>query len=357
MPVRGRAAVRWAAATWILSTLACGRSREVPREAEAAGRVTLDGTEWVVASLGGRPRLDGSNVTLTFAGETAGGYGGCNWYGGRYTVSGASVQIGEIESTARACGSPPGVGQQEERFYRTLRQVASYRVIDGRLEMLSRTSEVLLVLTPRARAAMDPAQLVGTRWRLRSVNDTLQGPDSPITLDLAAAGIGGFAGCRGYSGTYQARGDAINVTSIAMAATECDKGDAALLREGRFTTDLSEASHYRLSTDSLVIVTAPGHRLVFAAVPRLDQVVGDWEKPEETLPPIALTLRRDGDAMRARLRLSGSESSGRAVLEGTVLRLDLEGRPRQITGELVSLTELRLLLDPAAAPYRLVKKP
>jgi heat shock protein HslJ len=112
---------------------------------------------------------------------------------------------------------------------------------------------------------MNPVHLVGTSWRLRSVNDTAHGADSLITLNLTATQISGFAGCRAYTGTYQARSDEIRVTSISMAATECDQGEAALLREGRFTTDLSEASYYRMAVDSLEIVTAPGRRLAFSA--------------------------------------------------------------------------------------------
>ena len=109
----------------------------------------------------------------------------------------------------------------------------------------------------------DPASLVGTSWRLLSVGDTAQTASPPATLTLAAGEIGGFAGCREYTGTYQARGDELRVTSISMRSTECGRGEAALLREGRFTGDLSESSNYRLSGDTLEVLTFPGRRLVF----------------------------------------------------------------------------------------------
>jgi heat shock protein HslJ len=124
---------------------------------------------------------------------------------------------------------------------------------------------VSLTLVPRVRSAMNPADLVGTRWRLRSVNDTMQSGDSAITLQLTARTMSGFAGCRAYTGTYQAEGDKIGFPSISMTETECNKGEAALLREERFTTDLSEAAHYRLGATELEIATAPGRKLVFVA--------------------------------------------------------------------------------------------
>ena len=176
----------------------------------------------------------------------------------------SSFEIRAPESTARGCETPAGVGQQEETFYQTLQQIAKHRVVDTRMEMMNRANEVVLVLTPRARFAMNPADLMGTRWPLRSVNDTIRASDSLLTLNLTAAEISGFAGCRAYTGTYRAHGDEVGVTSITMASTECPKGRASLLREGQFTTDLSEASYYRLRGDSLELVTAPGRRLVFS---------------------------------------------------------------------------------------------
>jgi heat shock protein HslJ len=248
----------WLAAA-LLAAIACG-----PRVAPAPPP-PLAGSEWVVAALGGAPVIAGTNVTLRFSGGGAGGYGGCNWYGGRYTRADSALDIAEIASTARGCLRPAGVEEQEQRLFRILERVASYRVAGGRLLLADSAGDVLLEAAERERAAMDPAGLVGTRWRLHAVGDTVQRTDPAITLDLTATEISGFGGCRGYDGTYVARGDEIGVTSIAMRDTECDAGEAANLREGQFTTDLSEAANYRVSADSLVLLTVSGRRLVFAA--------------------------------------------------------------------------------------------
>ena len=43
---------------------------------------------------------------------------------------------------------------------------------------------------------------------------------------------------------------------------------------------------------------------------------GQWEKRESTLPPVSLTIQREGSEMSATLRLSGIEDRGRVTLDG-----------------------------------------
>ena len=273
----------------IITVLACSRSGDTGSSGTPAGNPPLAGSQWIVSELNGRPVISGSNITLHFSAETLGGYGSCNWYGARYTTAGSTIRIDGPESTMRGCGTPSGIGEQEAAYFRALRDVASHRVAGGRLELMNDAGDVVIRLAPRQRWAMNPADLTGTRWRLRSVNDAVLPSDSSLTLDLTASDVSGFAGCRRYTGTYGATGDELRVTSLTMTAAECDSGRVALLREGEFTTDLSEATYYHLSSDSLVLVTTPGRRLVF--VPRR------WDE----LPPPSwrVVARRDGKVLLA----------------------------------------------------------
>jgi hypothetical protein len=91
-----------------------------------------------------------------------------------------------------------------------------------------------------------------------------------------------------------------------------------------------------------------------SASPGVEDITGDWEKQEQTLPPIHLSLWLERDTLRARLRLSGSDLTGTARLTGRELRLDLSGRAEQITGTLVSASELELRFG-EREPYRLQK--
>src|SRR5262245_31309726 len=84
-------------------------------------------------------------------------------------------------------------------------------------------------------------------------------------------------------------------------------------------------------------------------------IVGDWAKMDNSLPPVNLSITRDGAALHARLRLSGVEANGTATVDGRRLTLALQGRAEAMLGEVVSDTQLDLQLAPGAS-YRLQKQ-
>lgn len=92
------------------------------------------------------------------------------------------------------------------------------------------------------------------------------------------------------------------------------------------------------------------------AAPDAEQLTGDWEKEEQTLPPIHLRLWLERDTLRARLRLSGSESFGTGTFDGRTLRLELSGRAGPIVAELISANEFELRFADGTAAYRLKRK-
>ena len=84
-------------------------------------------------------------------------------------------------------------------------------------------------------------------------------------------------------------------------------------------------------------------------------IVGEWLKMDKALPPVNLSITRDGPGLHARLRLSGIEANGTATVDGSHLTLVLQGRTEAMLGEVVSDTELDLQLAPGAT-YRLQKQ-
>lgn len=89
--------------------------------------------------------------------------------------------------------------------------------------------------------------------------------------------------------------------------------------------------------------------------PTTDEILGDWQKQDDKLPPISLTLTRQGEVVRARLRLSGVEAHGTATVDRRTLRVALPGRP-ELTGEFVSSSELTLRFEAAGRAYLLTKR-
>lgn len=97
----------------------------------SAGNPLAD-TEWMLTSFGvgnvGNPLIAGTTITLKFGSDgRVGGSGGCNSFGGNYSVSGNTVSISRVISTRRACVNA-GMNQQEQRFLRALESVETFRL-------------------------------------------------------------------------------------------------------------------------------------------------------------------------------------------------------------------------------------
>ncbi len=93
-----------------------------------------------------------------------------------------------------------------------------------------------------------------------------------------------------------------------------------------------------------------------SSAPAADTLVGSWQKDDTSLPPITLTVSREGSDLRARLRLSGTESNGVIVRDGTHIIITLEGSRGILTGELLSASDLELSLPAAGSSYKLHKQ-
>lgn len=92
----------------------------------------LTGTSWVLVSLDGNTQvgeaLGGQAVTLMFTGNTeVGGSGGCNSFGGQYSVSGNSIAFSEIVSTLMAC-TGAGIGDVEAAYFSALNSANRYEI-------------------------------------------------------------------------------------------------------------------------------------------------------------------------------------------------------------------------------------
>jgi heat shock protein HslJ len=93
----------------------------------------LAGTSWRLVSLDGNTQLGtaigGQDVTLVFdANGSAGGSGGCNSYGGRYsTGANGSISFSDIVSTLMAC-MDSGIMDVEAAFFEALSAADHYEI-------------------------------------------------------------------------------------------------------------------------------------------------------------------------------------------------------------------------------------
>ena len=232
----------------------------------AAREVDLEGTDWTLVELNGAALMPGTNITLSFDEENAGGFAGCNAYGGSYEAGGdGALSIGLMQRTAQACLEPEGVMEQEDAYLAALQDVAAYRVTGDRLELEDGAGESLLAFVQKLKADMDPGDLPNTEWRLVSLNGASPVEGSAITMAFSDGGkASGLAGCREYAVTYEASGDQIGFPFISMSGDDACLADEALYRqEGAFTDALTWTTNYRLGEGRLEIETARGELLVF----------------------------------------------------------------------------------------------
>jgi len=223
----------------------------------------LEATEWILARLDGHGLVTQTNITLDFTDEIAGGYAGCNWYGGAYAAISGALSFIEVAQTERLCQDPSGVMAQEAQYLEAFLQVRGYQVVDDRLELKNADDEVLLVYERREELPLDPQDLIDTQWLLESWNGIPPLTGTHFTLAFQDGTASGYAGCRNFEVTYQAEGDDLRVTSLSMTETTASCSPQQWAQEGRYTTALSETRNFRLNGNRLDLLTVGGDVLVF----------------------------------------------------------------------------------------------
>jgi putative lipoprotein len=129
----------------------------VRRVAEPVNREgpALEGTVWVLQTLGGEPAPAGANgksVDFQLLAEESrvGGFSGCNRYTGSYEREGASGQgsplrFGPLAGTMMACEQG---GELEQRYLKALASVTAFR-LDGDVLSLLAGGDVVATFQPR----------------------------------------------------------------------------------------------------------------------------------------------------------------------------------------------------------------
>ena len=226
-------------------------------QAPAAQLPPLDGTEWVLAGLPGRTLVGDSSVTLQFAGDRVTGSDGCNRYSGGYSVKGAVLTVGpQLAATQMAC--PPEVMAQAQAFVSALTAARSYRVKDGRLELLSADGATRATLTAQPRA------LAGTAWHVTGINNGRGGvasvvKDSSVTMAFGPDGVAsGSAGCNQYTTRFQTAGPQLTFAQPAVTRKMCARPDGVMEQEQQFLSALATVTSARREGDRLELRTASG---------------------------------------------------------------------------------------------------
>ena len=226
--------------------------------------VDLEGSKWVLTSLEGKGLLPGTRITLEFQEGKAGGFTGCNSYGGSYSTGrGNSLELKEVAITLQACLEPEGVMDQEQVYTSNLFKAAFFQLEEDQLELLDSDKNVLLVYTRQQAHNGDPAALPGTTWKLISLRGADPVTGSLIWLAFDDTTYSGFAGCRHFSGTYEAGTDNLGFPFLEMKEIHCFAPQAIREQEDTFTNMLSTSDTFSLAENHLEIFALDGSSMVF----------------------------------------------------------------------------------------------
>jgi heat shock protein HslJ len=229
----------------------------------------LKDTEWLLSSLYGRGPMADSRITLNLGAQGFNGFAGCNDYGGEYEAADKGTLLtSDILRTEMLCQSPEGIMEQESSYFGALSSSATYRLTDGLLEIEDGSGETVLAFTRREEFPTDPRALVGTAWRLASVDGESPGEGSNVTLDLFSDSVlGGHLGCRDYLEVYEATGDNLTPLSTAMFDAGCGTATVASRLESKVSGVLMDQADLQLAEGQLTIWGEKGGVMVFEPLP------------------------------------------------------------------------------------------
>lgn len=106
---------------------------------------TLVEQEWIVTSVGGRPVIPGSTLSLSLAADLrADGFGGCNAYFAEARVEDGEISFGPPATTRKTCSRD--LEAQEAAFFAALAAISHYETEPGVLRLLDAAGVPLLGL-------------------------------------------------------------------------------------------------------------------------------------------------------------------------------------------------------------------
>jgi heat shock protein HslJ len=217
---------------------------------------SLDGTAWTLASLPGTAPVAGATPTAQFEGGRIAGTDGCNRYTGSYEAVGGVLRVSRLASTMMACA--PDVAAQAKAFTDALTGAGTFRIVDGRLELLATDGTVRVALAAQSR------DLAGTSWRVTMINNGREAvvgvlAGTTVTLEFREDGkAGGSAGCNRWNGGFRSEAGTLSFTRPVATRMACPEPPGAMEQERNFLQALETVAVARREGDRLELRRADG---------------------------------------------------------------------------------------------------
>ena len=267
-----------------------------PAETEAT--VIPDESQWLLAEIDGDALIDGTSATLEIAGDSYGGYDGCNDFGGMWTNGtpiarpDGTFSVPETVRTLKFCEGIDGVMEQADAYMTALRVGKTFRLDGDRLEILDEADEVRIMLVRKTPLPGSPVELVGTSWRVAK-EDEGGGARAPTLAFLSTYIAAGVTACRPYVVHFRVDDERLSFPAKSMIGMTKGCSEEQFELEGSYTDQLSLSDDYSVENTAggklLRIRTRNGKVLVYEPLsPELDRITeGIWSlttliEPRET---------------------------------------------------------------------------
>nr|WP_321255971.1 META domain-containing protein [uncultured Pseudodesulfovibrio sp.] len=130
----------------LLVAFGCSSHEEAPAMEQKSLESELVNKVWNLKNLFARDVQTDEPLTLKFnADGTVEGFGGCNLFNGKYTLTGDSLSFGLMASTRKACGA--ALGEQEYTYLTFLATITKVSVEDDELKLFSADQTEPMVFT------------------------------------------------------------------------------------------------------------------------------------------------------------------------------------------------------------------
>jgi heat shock protein HslJ len=229
--------------------------------AASTGADPLDGTTWTLDVAGLEvPGAEKVAPTISFSSSTVSGSSGCNTFTGGYTVSGATLTIGQLASTQKACG--PAETAVETAVMTRLGKVAGYTVAGDKLTLTDASGATLLTYAAakggvegswEANGYLVPAKQAFTSPIVGTSLTAVFGPDGHVA---------GSAGCNDFTGTYTVDGTKLTIGALATTRKACDSPAGIMEQETDYIAALSSSVSFQNDGTGLTLLNAAGQRSV-----------------------------------------------------------------------------------------------
>jgi heat shock protein HslJ len=223
----------------------------------------LDGTRWTL-DMTQKIDVEGADSvvsSINFASGQVSGSGGCNGFGGSYTVDGAALTFGPLVSTQIACDGPKGL--VEAVVMERLGQVAGFSVTAEELLLTDASGETLLRYVPA------PTTVAGN-WLatgyLKADGSAFVSVilDTEVTAAFQQDGtVAGSSGCNTYTGPYtEPIQGSVTVGPLASTRMACSDPAGVMEQETDYLTALQSATTFTNDGAVLTLFNAQGQQVV-----------------------------------------------------------------------------------------------